>query len=96
MAFTDELMAYGDRVTLVPQDEAGHPDFAGIFAETQPAAAGRERAEPADTADDRADGENRATGEDPRRMPDPRGAQPTARSCVASRVSGTPPWTECT
>lgn len=27
MAFTDELAPYGDRVTLVPQDEAGLPDL---------------------------------------------------------------------
>lgn len=33
MAFTDELAGYGDRVTLVPQDACGHPDFAGIFAD---------------------------------------------------------------
>ncbi len=32
MAFVDELLALGeDRVTLVPQDESGHPDLAGIL-----------------------------------------------------------------
>lgn len=32
MAFLDELTAYGDRVTIVPQDEAGHPDLPGVMA----------------------------------------------------------------
>ncbi|MGP6170385.1 cytochrome P450 [Microbacterium sp. A196] len=33
MAFVDELESYGDRARLVPQDEFGHLDLAGIFAE---------------------------------------------------------------
>ncbi len=32
MAFLDELERYGDRVTLVPQDERGHLDLATILA----------------------------------------------------------------
>jgi ferredoxin len=31
MAFTDELAAYGDRVRLIPQDEAGFPDLDGLL-----------------------------------------------------------------
>jgi ferredoxin-NADP reductase len=31
MAFTDELAAYGDRVCLVPQDEAGFPDLDALL-----------------------------------------------------------------
>jgi ferredoxin-NADP reductase len=36
MAFLAELAAYGDRVTVVPQDEAGMPDLAAELAEPQP------------------------------------------------------------
>lgn len=36
MAYLDLLAAYGDRVTLVPQDEAGLLDVAGILAEPDP------------------------------------------------------------
>jgi ferredoxin-NADP reductase len=35
MAFTDELAAYGDRVTLAPQDEVGLLDLASLLAEPQ-------------------------------------------------------------
>jgi len=33
MAFVDELESYGDRVTLMPQDEAGLPDLPGLLGE---------------------------------------------------------------
>jgi len=36
MAFTDELSAYGDKVSLVPQDEAGFPDLDGLLGTPQP------------------------------------------------------------
>ncbi|UJH70834.1 PDR/VanB family oxidoreductase [Ornithinimicrobium sp. INDO-MA30-4] len=36
MAFLDELAAYGDRVTVVPQDEAGHLDLPEILREPRP------------------------------------------------------------
>lgn len=32
MAFLETLTAYGDRVTIVPQDEAGYPDLPGAIA----------------------------------------------------------------
>lgn len=32
MAFLDALTAYGDQVTIVPQDEVGHPDLPGAIA----------------------------------------------------------------
>ncbi|WP_411733366.1 cytochrome P450 [Paeniglutamicibacter sp.] len=35
MAFLDELAAYGDRVTVVPQDEFGHVDLPGLLAEAR-------------------------------------------------------------
>ena len=35
MAFLDELAQYGDRVTLVPQDEFGHIDLPGILQEVR-------------------------------------------------------------
>ncbi|WP_106398255.1 cytochrome P450 [Actinocorallia populi] len=35
MAFLDELAQYGDRVRPVPQDEFGHPDLPGVFAEVR-------------------------------------------------------------
>lgn len=36
MAFHDELSAYGDRVHFTPQDQYGHLDLAGIFADVTP------------------------------------------------------------
>ncbi|WP_408898521.1 PDR/VanB family oxidoreductase [Nocardioides sp. R1-1] len=36
MAFLDELAAYGDRVTLLPQDEAGLPDLDALLGVPQP------------------------------------------------------------
>lgn len=36
MAFRDELEAYGDRVTLVPQDTDGFPDLDGLLGTPQP------------------------------------------------------------
>ncbi|MFD0268394.1 PDR/VanB family oxidoreductase [Streptomyces sp. NPDC127106] len=36
MPFLPELAAYGDRVTLVPEDEVGLPDLAGLFSGTAP------------------------------------------------------------
>jgi len=36
MAFLDELAEYGDRVDVVPQDEAGMLDLAAVLAEPQP------------------------------------------------------------
>lgn len=36
MAYTDQLASYGERVTLVPQDEAGLLDIAGILASPDP------------------------------------------------------------
>ncbi len=36
MAFLDELSAYGDKVTLVPQDEAGMLDLASILGDPRP------------------------------------------------------------
>lgn len=36
MAFVDELAAYGDRVTLVPQDEHGLPDLGAVLGTPQP------------------------------------------------------------
>lgn len=36
MAFLAELAAYGDRVTIVPQDEAGHLDLPEILREPRP------------------------------------------------------------
>lgn len=38
MAFLDELAAYGDRVTIHPQDEFGHIDVRGIVASLRPGA----------------------------------------------------------
>lgn len=38
MAFLDELAPYGDRVTLVPQDELGHIDLPGVLGEVVPGA----------------------------------------------------------
>jgi cytochrome P450/ferredoxin-NADP reductase len=35
MAFLDELAAYGDRVTVVPQDEFGHIDLPGLLGEAR-------------------------------------------------------------
>jgi cytochrome P450/ferredoxin-NADP reductase len=35
MAFLDELAAYGDRVTVVPQDELGHLDLPGLLGEAR-------------------------------------------------------------
>lgn len=35
MAFLDELAAYGERVTLVPQDEVGHIDLPGLLGEAR-------------------------------------------------------------
>jgi cytochrome P450/ferredoxin-NADP reductase len=35
MAFLDELAAYGERVTLVPQDELGHIDLPGLLGEVR-------------------------------------------------------------
>ena len=39
MAFLDELAGYGERVTVVPEDEAGRPDLAGLLATPQPGTA---------------------------------------------------------
>jgi ferredoxin-NADP reductase len=36
MAFLDELARYGDRVTIVPQDEAGMLDLAAVLGEPRP------------------------------------------------------------
>jgi ferredoxin-NADP reductase len=36
MGFVDELAEYGDRVTLVPQDEAGLPDLDALLGTPQP------------------------------------------------------------
>jgi ferredoxin-NADP reductase len=36
MAFLDELAQYGDRVTIVPQDEQGMPDLQSILGTPQP------------------------------------------------------------
>jgi ferredoxin-NADP reductase len=36
MAFVDELAPYADRVTLVPQDEAGFPDLDALLGEPRP------------------------------------------------------------
>jgi ferredoxin-NADP reductase len=36
MAFLDDLAGYGDRVRVVPQDEAGMPDLAAELAEPRP------------------------------------------------------------
>jgi len=36
MAFLDELAAYGDRVTLLPQDEAGMPDLDALLGAAAP------------------------------------------------------------
>ncbi|MEU2396106.1 PDR/VanB family oxidoreductase [Streptomyces sp. NPDC007369] len=36
MPFLPELAAYGDRVTVVPEDEAGLPDLAGLLCGTAP------------------------------------------------------------
>ncbi|MEW2418211.1 PDR/VanB family oxidoreductase [Streptomyces sp. NPDC046866] len=36
MPFLPELAGYGDRVTLVPEDEAGLPDLAGLLSGTGP------------------------------------------------------------
>jgi ferredoxin-NADP reductase len=36
MAFLDELAAYGDRVTLLPQDEAGMPDLDALLGTPAP------------------------------------------------------------
>ncbi|MFT4008667.1 MAG: PDR/VanB family oxidoreductase [Nocardioidaceae bacterium] len=36
MAFCDELAAYGDKVTLLPQDEAGLPDLDALLGTPQP------------------------------------------------------------
>jgi ferredoxin-NADP reductase len=35
MAFAEELAGYGDRVTIVPQDEAGMPDLGALLADPQ-------------------------------------------------------------
>lgn len=35
MAFLDELAPYGDRVTLVPQDERGHIDLPGLLGQVR-------------------------------------------------------------
>lgn len=35
MAFLDELAPYGDRVTLVPQDELGHIDLPGLLTDVR-------------------------------------------------------------
>ncbi len=36
MAFLDELVAYGDKVTLLPQDEAGMPDLNALLGTPRP------------------------------------------------------------
>ena len=36
MAFLDELAAYGDRVTIAPQDEVGFLDLAGVLGDPRP------------------------------------------------------------
>jgi Flavodoxin reductases (ferredoxin-NADPH reductases) family 1 len=36
MAFLPELEQYGDKVTLVPQDELGHPDLPGLLGQPLP------------------------------------------------------------
>jgi len=36
MAFLDELAAYGDKVTLLPQDEAGFPDLDALLGTPEP------------------------------------------------------------
>jgi ferredoxin-NADP reductase len=36
MAFLDELTAYGDKVTLLPQDEAGFPDLDALLGTPRP------------------------------------------------------------
>ncbi|WP_432837738.1 PDR/VanB family oxidoreductase [Dactylosporangium sp. CA-092794] len=39
MAFLDRLTAYGDRISVVPQDERGHPDLAALLGTPEPGTA---------------------------------------------------------